>query len=136
MTGTPRTDFGKHYLVDFVGCDADALRLVARTREVFLAAALEARATLVAEAFHQFEPEGVSGVLLIAESHLSVHTWPEERFAAVDIFTCGEEMDARLAIEALQRAFRAEATVVRVHVRGSLADPEPEVVDSAEPDRG
>ena len=119
---TEKADFGKHYLVDFFGCDPDSLRFVARTRETFLRAANEARATLVAEAFHQFEPEGVSGVLLIAESHLSVHTWPEERFAAVDIFTCGEEMDAQLAIDVLERAFQAQKTVVKVHVRGSLED--------------
>ena len=125
MGVTDRADFGKHYLVDFLGCDPDSLRFVDRTREIFLRAAREARATLVAEAFHQFEPEGVSGVLLIAESHLSVHTWPEDRFAAVDIFTCGEEMDARLAIDVLRNAFQAEEIVIRVHVRGSLRDPEP-----------
>ena len=119
---TEKADFGKHYLVDFFGCDPDSLRFVARTRETFLRAANEARATLVAEAFHQFEPEGVSGVLLIAESHLSVHTWPEEGFASVDIFTCGEEMDAQLAIDVLERAFQAQKTVVKVHVRGSLED--------------
>jgi len=123
-----KADFGKHYLVDFFGCDPESLRFVAPTREMFLQAASEARATLVAEAFHQFEPEGVSGVLLIAESHLSVHTWPEDCFAAVDIFTCGEEMDAQLAIDVLQRAFGAEEAVVRVHVRGSLEDP-PEEAD-------
>ncbi len=129
MDVTAKADFGKHYLVDFLGCDPESLRFVARTRELFLQAAREARATLVAEAFHQFEPEGVSGVLLIAESHLSVHTWPEEGFAAVDIFTCGEEMDAQIAIEVLERAFQAERTVVRVHVRGSMGDPEPTKAD-------
>lgn len=123
---TTKTDFGKHYLVDFFGCDPATLRWVADTREAFLRAAREARATLVAEAFHQFEPEGVSGVLLIAESHMSFHTWPEDGFAAVDIFTCGEEMDAQLAIDVLQQAFRAQGTVVRVHTRGSLGDPVPE----------
>jgi S-adenosylmethionine decarboxylase len=129
MDVTAKADFGKHYLVDFHGCDPESLRFVDRTRDMFLKAAHEARATLVAEAFHQFEPEGVSGVLLIAESHLSVHTWPEEGFAAVDIFTCGEEMDAQLAIEVLERAFRAQKTVVRVHVRGSLGDSGAEQAD-------
>jgi S-adenosylmethionine decarboxylase len=130
VSANDKTDFGKHYLVDFRGCDPDALRFVARTRETFLQAAREASATLVAEAFHQFDPEGVSGVLLIAESHLSVHTWPEDGFAAVDIFTCGEEMDAQLAIDVLERAFRAEQTVVRMHVRGSLGDAGPTEADS------
>jgi S-adenosylmethionine decarboxylase len=121
---TRRTDFGRHYLVDFLGCDPETLRLVDPTREIFLRAARESKATLVGEDFHQFEPEGVSGVILIAESHLSVHTWPEDGFAAVDIFTCGEEMDAEVAIAVLKAAFRAEKTVVRIHTRGRLDQPE------------
>jgi S-adenosylmethionine decarboxylase proenzyme len=120
---TAPADYGKHWLVDFHGCDPERLRFVGPTREAFLQAAREARATLVGEAFHQFEPEGVSGVLLIAESHLSVHTWPEHGFAAVDVFTCGEEMDAEVAVKALERAFRAQRTEVRVFTRGSLGHP-------------
>ncbi len=121
---TTRTDFGEHYLVDFLRCDPETLRFVGPTREIFLRAAQESKATVVGEDFYQFEPEGVSGVLLIAESHFSVHTWPEDAFAAVDIFTCGEEMDADVAIAVLTAAFRAEERVVRVHTRGRLYDPE------------
>jgi S-adenosylmethionine decarboxylase proenzyme len=123
---TAPADYGKHWLVDFHGCDPEGLRVVGPVREAFLQAAREARATLVDEAFHQFEPEGVSGVLLIAESHLSVHTWPEDGFAAVDIFTCGEEMDAEVAVHFLERAFRAQRTEVRVLTRGRLGQPEEE----------
>ncbi len=119
---TTRTDFGQHYLVDFLRCDPETLRFVGQTREIFLRAARESKATVVGEDFYQFEPEGVSGVLLIAESHFSVHTWPEDAFAAVDIFTCGEEMDADVAIAVLTAAFRAEETVVRVHTRGQLQE--------------
>lgn len=121
---TTRADYGLHYLVDFRRCDPETLRFVGPTREIFLHAARECKATLVGEDFYQFEPEGVSGVILIAESHLSVHTWPEDGFAAVDIFTCGEEMDAEVAIAVLKEGFRAEETVVRVHARGRLDDPE------------
>jgi len=128
---TTRKDFGQHYLVDFLRCDPETLRSVGPTRNIFLRAAREAKATVVAEDFYQFEPEGVSGVLLIAESHLSVHTWPEDGFAAVDIFTCGEEMDAEVAIAVLTAAFRAEETVVSVHTRGQLGERE-----SEEPDVG
>ena len=123
---TTRTDFGQHYLVDFLRCDPDTLRFVGPTREIFLRAARESKAIVVGEDFYQFEPEGVSGVLLIAESHLSVHTWPEDGFAAIDIFTCGEEMDAEVAIAVLTVAFRAEETVVRVHTRGQLGESESE----------
>ena len=127
-----RKDYGRHYLVDLLGCDPETLRFVGPTREIFVRAARESKATVVGEDFHQFEPEGVSGVLLIAESHLSVHTWPEDGFAAVDIFTCGEEMDADVAIAVLTAAFRAERTVVKVVTRGRLDEPDTEAEARAE----
>jgi S-adenosylmethionine decarboxylase proenzyme len=121
---TKKDDYGRHYLVDLVNCDPATLRLVGPTREVFLRAAQESNATIMGEKFHQFEPEGVSGVLLIAESHFSVHTWPEDGFAAVDIFTCGDEMDPEAAIAVLASAFGAEQTVVKVLRRGRLDEVE------------
>ena len=123
---TTRPHYGKHYLVDLRECDPETIAQVAATREVFLEAAREAKATVIGELFHQFEPVGVSGVLLIAESHVSVHTWPEDCFVSVDIFTCGEEMDAEVAIEVLTRGFRAARVDVKVHLRGRLDDPEGE----------
>jgi S-adenosylmethionine decarboxylase len=121
---TKKDDYGRHYLVDLVNCDPDTLRLVGPTRDIFLSAARESKATVMGEKFHQFEPEGVSGVLLIAESHFSVHTWPEDGFAAVDIFTCGDEMDPEVAIAMLASAFGAEQTVVKVLRRGRLDEDE------------
>lgn len=58
-----------------------------------LNAAEETGATIIGEIFHQFSPQGVTGVVAIAESHLCIHTWPEYGYAAVDIFTCGESFD-------------------------------------------
>lgn len=125
---TTKPHFGRHYLVDFKDCDPATIERVTATRAIFLEAAREAKATLLGELFHQFEPVGVSGVLLIAESHISVHTWPEDRFVSVDIFTCGEEMDPDIAIEVMTRGFRAAQVDVRVHLRGRLDDPEEEQV--------
>ena len=119
---TTKPHFGKHYLVDFRSCDRSTLEQLEVTREIFLRAARESNATLLGELFHQFEPVGVSGVLLIAESHISVHTWPEDGFASVDIFTCGEEMDAEVAIDVLTRGFRAREVDVRMHLRGRLSN--------------
>ncbi len=121
---TTKPNFGKHYLVDFKQCDPETIEQVEVTRAIFLEAAREAKAIVVGELFHQFEPVGVSGVLLIAESHVSVHTWPEDRFVGVDIFTCGEEMDAEIAIDVLTRGFRATQVDVKVHLRGRLDDPD------------
>ncbi len=120
---TTKPHFGKHYLVDFKQCDPETIERVEVTRAIFLEAARESKATVIGELFYQFEPVGVSGVLLIAESHVSVHTWPEDRFVSVDIFTCGEEMDAEVIIDVLTRNFRAAQVDVKMHVRGRLDDP-------------
>ena len=116
------SDFGKHYLVDLFGCDPNKISVADTVREIFVAAARESNATVIGELFHQFEPIGVSGVLLIAESHFSIHTWPEDGFVALDVFTCGEEMDALVAIDILEAALGASRVEVQVPVRGRLGD--------------
>jgi len=116
-----RSDFGKHYLIDLRDCDPEIIKSVGPTREIVLRAAKECGATILDDYFHQFEPIGVSGVVLIAESHISVHTWPENGFAAADIFTCGE-MKPQVAIDIMREGFRAKETTmkVKVVVRGQL----------------
>ena len=81
-------EFGDHYLVDFHGCDAEVIASEEPTRRALLTAARDCGATIIEDNFHQFSPQGVSGVILIAESHISIHTWPEHGFAAIDIFSC------------------------------------------------
>jgi len=80
---------GRHLLMDLYGCDAATLAAVEPVRRCMLTAAQLINATIVGEIFHQFSPDGVTGVVAIAESHLSIHTWPESRYASLDIFTCG-----------------------------------------------
>ncbi len=120
MTST-RTDFGKHYLIDYSHCDSEIIKFLSTVRETLLRAVRDCGATLIDSQFHQFEPFGVSGVVLIAESHLSVHTWPEDGFAAADIFTCGE-MNPDVAIDRIQRDFKAQDVSVKVLVRGRLEE--------------
>ena len=116
-----RSDFGKHYLIDLRDCDPEIIKSVDPTREIVLRAAKECGATILDDHFHQFHPIGVSGVVLIAESHISVHTWPESGFAAVDIFTCGE-MKPQVAIDIMREGFRAKETSMSMKdvVRGQL----------------
>ncbi len=116
-----RADFGKHYLIDLRDCDPEIIKSVDPTREIVLRSAKECGATILDDYFHQFQPMGVSGVVLIAESHISVHTWPENGFAAADIFTCGE-MKPQVAIDIMREGFRAKETTmkVKVVVRGQL----------------
>ena len=97
---------GTHLLVELNGCDAALLDDMALVKRALLDAADEAGATIVGEVFHKFSPVGVTGIVCIAESHISIHTWPEHAYAAVDIFTCGENFKpveaARLITERLQ----------------------------------
>ena len=71
-------------------------------------AALECGATIVQKCFHMFNPYGVSGVVIISESHLAIHTWPELGYAAVDLFTCGTKCDPKVAYEFLKKKFNSK----------------------------
>jgi S-adenosylmethionine decarboxylase proenzyme len=84
--------FGRHLLAEYCGCDVAILQDVDAIERLMVHAATKANATVVQSAFHRFSPQGVSGVVLIEESHLSIHTWPEHGFAAVDFLTCGKCM--------------------------------------------
>jgi S-adenosylmethionine decarboxylase proenzyme len=89
----------RHWLVELTGCDAGALNDLEALRGLLWRAVEAAGATPVAEVFHPFSPHGVTGVVVIEESHLSIHTWPETGYAAVDFYTCGEaELDRAVAL--------------------------------------
>ncbi len=92
---------GEHLLLELKGCDKEVLNDASFLREALLTAAGEAGATVLGESFHQFNPHGVSGVVMIAESHLVIHTWPEYGYAAADIFTCGDSVQPVKAAEIL-----------------------------------
>jgi len=80
---------GVHYLLDLQGCKEELLRDKDLLTTAMENAATNAGATVVETLIHQFNPHGLSGVVVIAESHLAIHTWPEHSYAAIDIFTCG-----------------------------------------------
>ena len=113
--------------MEFYQCEPQALDDLPRLREIALAAAAAVGATVVAEAFHRYQPQGVSGTVLIAESHLSIHTWPEAGYVAVDVFTCGG-LDPRLALRYLSKALGAAACRSQEIVRGLPEDVEGEVL--------
>jgi S-adenosylmethionine decarboxylase proenzyme len=115
----------RHVIAELYQCDDDILENLATIRREMVAAARAIRATVVGEVFHHFSPCGVSGVVVIAESHLSVHTWPESCYAAIDIFTCGE-LDPIPGVEFLAEAFRARRYRVQEILRGLSADREAE----------
>ena len=92
---------GLHLLLELKECNPDLLNDLDYIRKSMLLAAHKVGAHIVGESFHHFTPQGVTGILAIAESHISVHTWPEHRYAAADIFACGDSFQAAKAAEVL-----------------------------------
>jgi S-adenosylmethionine decarboxylase proenzyme len=111
---------GRHLLVELQDCDREALNDLDFIREAMLEAAIDCGATVMGESFHRFSPQGVSGVVIIAESHLSIHTWPEYGYAAVDVFTCGTSVEPRRAAEVLAEKLGAKSRSLMELPRGLL----------------
>jgi len=111
---------GKHLLVEYYECEPKILNDVNKIREYMMEAARVGGATIVNDVFHTFNPYGVSGVVVIAESHLAIHTWPEYNFAAVDLFTCGEDVDPWKAFEYLKKNLKSKYHLTMEVKRGVL----------------
>lgn len=112
---------GRHILVEYYHCDPELLNEVMAIETAMVAAAKAADATVINSAFHHFSPFGVSGVVVIQESHLAIHTWPEYGYAAVDIFTCGTEVDPWICYEYLEKALKAAYASAMEMLRGNRA---------------
>ncbi|OGV38997.1 MAG: S-adenosylmethionine decarboxylase proenzyme [Lentisphaerae bacterium GWF2_45_14] len=107
-----RFALGRHMTIEYYDCDHLVLNDPKKVEEIFINAAKESGATVLSSSFHSFEPQGVSGMVIIAESHFSVHAWPEHDYAAVDIFTCGDLISFNVAVESLKRGLGAEEAIV------------------------
>jgi S-adenosylmethionine decarboxylase len=114
---------GRHLLLELFDCDPEAISSLEAVKGALVEAAKRAKATIVDVVFHEFNPFGISGVVVIAESHLSIHTWPEYRYAAVDIFSCGEMLEPEVAATYLVEQFAAERTSVVELQRGMFLQP-------------
>lgn len=91
------TALGLHLLVELQNCSADLLDSTSFIEDIMVDAAKKSGATVLSSSFHKFSPQGVSGVVVISESHLTIHTWPELKYAALDVFTCGTHVDPWIA---------------------------------------
>ncbi len=114
---------GKHLLIDLYGCPAELLNDVAALETVMIEAAHRAGTTVLNTTFHRFSPCGVSGVVVIQESHLTIHTWPEQGFVAVDLFTCGTQTKPGRALAYLKRALQSTRSDVQRIERGQGGPP-------------
>lgn len=108
---------GKQLLVDYYNCQA-SLNDVKLIKKWLTEAAVFCKATVIKTVIHNFNPCGISGVVVIAESHLAIHTWPEYNYAAVDIFTCGDVINPMDAFEYLKQKFMPKSFKVSDNFRG------------------
>ena len=104
----------KHLLLELYRCDCEKLNDESFLRCTLNRAAKLANATVLNLISNKFEPQGVTAIALLAESHISIHTWPESKYSAVDIFTCGQNMMPELASQYLIEAMNAEEHTLRV----------------------
>lgn len=109
---------GQHILIEYYGGDEKLFSSPEKIEKIMNEAAKKAGATIIKSLFHHFNPYGVSGVIVIAESHLTIHTWPEYQYAAVDIFTCGDSVTPWKAFEYLKEEFNAKESQTREIMRG------------------
>ncbi|MHB2021644.1 MAG: adenosylmethionine decarboxylase [Candidatus Xenobia bacterium] len=98
---------GRHIVAEFSFCNPDTLGDLDKVRDIMVGAALVAKAEIREVAFHKFSPTGVSGVVILAESHIAIHTWPQDGYAAVDIYTCGDKADPEAACDFMSSRFEA-----------------------------
>lgn len=118
--GTLKT-IGRHLIAEFYCCDLELLDDVARIEQHMLQAARLIGATVMGSTFHRFDPQGVSGTVVISESHLSIHTWPENGYVAADIYTCGG-LDPQAGFAYLAQSLESDSWRVQEILRGIPED--------------
>ncbi|WP_059103831.1 adenosylmethionine decarboxylase [Shouchella shacheensis] len=109
---------GRHVISELWGCDTDKLNNMNFIEQVFVNAALKAGAEVREVAFHKFAPHGVSGVVIISESHLTIHSFPEHGYASIDVYTCGDIIDPHVAATFIAEELKAESSEVLEVPRG------------------
>ncbi|MBL4716660.1 MAG: adenosylmethionine decarboxylase [Bacteroidetes bacterium] len=111
---------GLHVLMEFHKCPFEILNNLKALELTMNDAAKASKATIIKSVFHQFSPQGVTGVIVVAESHIAIHTWPEHGYAAVDFFTCNMDMDYKKAYYLLVHNLKSKVYTYRSIKRGNL----------------
>lgn len=109
LTDLSSIPVGKHCILELYGCPAELLNNVRFIQRSLKEAARHAQSTLLKKVSYRFKPHGVTALVLLAESHISVHTWPESGFIAADVFTCGQHTQPEQACYYLMTAFEAQS---------------------------
>lgn len=118
MTKQIHATIGRHYIVEASGCDPKTIGSVEKVQQILVKAAEVAGAQVWAISFSRFPPQGVSGVVVISESHISTHTWPEYGYVALDIYTCGQHVDTEKAVVFAVEAFGSSTSHITEITRG------------------
>jgi len=118
---------GEHVLLELFDCDAEILNSKEKVGYILRRAADVAQAHVVGDFFHEFSPHGISGILVISESHFSIHTWPEYNYAAVDLFSCGDSLNMKGAVDYLKEGLKSKKTTILEIKRGVLDLPPEEI---------
>ena len=114
---------GQQLIVELYGCDRTLLDDPSRLEQILTESIRRSGGTIIRPCFHQFSPHGVTGVVVIAESHVSIHTWPEFGYCALDVFTCGTQVQTDQIFEYVRSELRAQETSVMEVKRGTLVLP-------------
>ena len=109
---------GHHYIVEASGCDPKIISSVDKVQQILVKAAEIAEAQVWSISVNRFPPKGVSGVIVISESHISIHTWPEFGYSALDFYTCGNSGDPEKAVFYAVEAFGASTSHITEITRG------------------
>ncbi len=120
-------ELGNHLIIELYGCNNEIINNKESVQEILLDAAQKAKVTVIDYKFHTFSPHGISGAIIIAESHISIHTWPEYGYCAVDIFTCGNVTDNSAALEVIKEGFKAKHYSAIEMKRGILNLPDDQI---------
>jgi S-adenosylmethionine decarboxylase len=112
VRGAEGCALGRQMTVEFYDCYSRILADAEKMEKVFLYSARRSGATVINSQFHQFTPQGVSGVVVISESHFAVHAWPEHEYAAVDLFTCGESVDFEKAVRVISEGIGCREWII------------------------
>lgn len=111
---------GQHLLIELYECNQDVLNDEEKVKEILVYAAEICGARVLTISSHKFSPHGISAIVMIAESHLSIHTWPEYGYAAADVFTCGTTLKPGRAVDYLVKELEAKNFAERKIKRGTL----------------
>ncbi|MBN1850064.1 MAG: adenosylmethionine decarboxylase [Deltaproteobacteria bacterium] len=113
---------GKHVTIECYNCDSQVLNDSARLEQVCIETVRQSGATILSSHFHYYTPQGISGVIIISESHFTIHTWPEHKYAACDFFSCSDTIDIQKALDSLKRHLKTPEIGISADMARGIVD--------------